>query len=39
MSEKNSQSIEDEKYWEFVEKTAREVRETPTWMGGDAADE
>ncbi len=29
MGEKNLN--DDKEYWEFVERTAREVRETPKW--------
>ena len=39
MSEKNLQNSDDQEYWKFVERTAREVRETPKWMGGDESDD
>ncbi len=39
MSEKNFQNNDDQEYWKFVERTAREVRETPKWMGGDESDD
>jgi hypothetical protein len=37
MSEKNLN--DDKEYWEFVKRTAREVRETPKWVGGDKSDD
>jgi hypothetical protein len=36
---KNLQNSDDQEYWKFVERTAREVRETPKWMGGDESDD
>ena len=33
---KNKSTAENRAYWDFVEKTAEQVRHWPKWAGGDA---